>query len=117
VPGSWLAATARNECLRAVAARKKIVLADDDAALNDVATHQPEADERLLADERTQTVREALSSLPWQWQRLPELLMADPPASTPRYPTGWASGRQYGPHPRAVPGPTPRTTTGILTGV
>jgi hypothetical protein len=40
--GSWLAATARNECLRA---------------------------------------REALSRLPRQWQRLVEMLMADPPTS------------------------------------
>ena len=38
-------------------------------------------DERLLADERAQTVREAMSRLPWRWQRLLELLMADPPAS------------------------------------
>jgi RNA polymerase sigma factor (sigma-70 family) len=79
--GSWLAATARHECLRAVAARKKIVLVHDDAALTDTATHQPEADERLLADERAQAVRKAVSRLPWQWQRLLQLLMADPPAS------------------------------------
>jgi RNA polymerase sigma factor (sigma-70 family) len=77
--GSWLAATARNECLRAVAARKKSVLVGDDAALDGVAAHQPDVDERLLSDERAQTVREALSSLPWQWQRLLELLMTDPP--------------------------------------
>ena len=83
MPGSWLVATARNECLRAVAARNKIVLVDDDAVLDHVATHQPEVDERLLAGKRNQTVREALSSLPWQWQRLLELLMADPPASYP----------------------------------
>jgi RNA polymerase sigma factor (sigma-70 family) len=84
--GSWLAATARHECLRSVAARKKVVLVHDDAALNGVAAngpaaHQPEVDERLLADERAQAVREALSRLPWRWQRLLELLMADPPAS------------------------------------
>jgi RNA polymerase sigma factor (sigma-70 family) len=79
--GSWLAATARNECLRSLAARKKIVLVHDDTALTDVAAHQPEVDERLLADERAQTVREALGRLPHQWQRLLELLTADPPAS------------------------------------
>ena len=78
---SWLAATARHECLRAVAARKKIVLVHDDTALTDTAAHQPEVDERLLADERAQAVRTALSRLPHQWQRLLELLMADPPAS------------------------------------
>jgi RNA polymerase sigma factor (sigma-70 family) len=79
--GSWLAATARHECLRAVAARRKIVLIHDDAALTDTAAHQPEADERLLADERDQAVRKALSRLPYQWQQLLQLLMADPPAS------------------------------------
>ena len=79
--GSWLAATARNECLRAVAARKKVVLVHDDLTLHDAAVHQPEVDERLLADERDQAVRAALARLPRQWQRLVELLMADPPAS------------------------------------
>jgi hypothetical protein len=37
--GSWLAATARHECLRTVAARKKIVLVHDEAALTDTAAH------------------------------------------------------------------------------
>ena len=79
--GSWLAATARHECLRSVAARKRLVLVQDHAALDGVAVHEPELDERLLADERAQAVRKALSRLPWRWQRLLELLMADPPAS------------------------------------
>jgi DNA-directed RNA polymerase specialized sigma24 family protein len=43
--------------------------------------HVPEIDERLLADERARVVREALSSLPWRWRRVLELLMADPPVS------------------------------------
>jgi len=80
--GSWLATTARNECLRSVAARKRIVLVhDDDVTLKGVVAHEPEIDERLLADERARTVRDAISRLPRQWQRLLELLMADPPAS------------------------------------
>jgi RNA polymerase sigma factor (sigma-70 family) len=79
--GSWLAATARHECLRSLTARKKIVLTLDDAPLDGVALHEPEIDERLLAEERAETVRQALSRLPWRWQRLLELLMADPPAS------------------------------------
>jgi DNA-directed RNA polymerase specialized sigma24 family protein len=58
------------------------VLVRDDTALNGVVAHQqPEIDERLLADERAGEVREALARLPWHWQRLLELLMADPPAS------------------------------------
>jgi RNA polymerase sigma factor (sigma-70 family) len=79
--GSWLAATARNECLRSLATRKRVVLSQDNAELDSAVAHGPEIDERLLADERAQVVREALSHLPRRWQRLLELLMADPPAS------------------------------------
>ena len=79
--GSWLASTARNECLRHLAARKKIVLAEDDVVLDGAAVSEPEVDERLLSVERSQMVREALAHLPWRWQRMLELLMADPPAS------------------------------------
>jgi RNA polymerase sigma factor (sigma-70 family) len=79
--GSWLAATARNECLRSIAARKRVVLANDDEVLTSVAASAPELDERILADERVQTVRDALSQLPRRSQRLLELLMADPPVS------------------------------------
>jgi RNA polymerase sigma factor (sigma-70 family) len=81
--GSWLAATARNECLRSLAAHKRVVLGHDEAGLDHVATVAavvaPAVDERLLADERDQVVREALSALPRRWQRLIEMLMADPP--------------------------------------
>jgi RNA polymerase sigma factor (sigma-70 family) len=80
--GSWLAATARNECLRSLAARKRVVVVDhDDVELGSAVAHAPEIDERLLADERDQVVRDALSRLPRRWQRLLEMLMADPPAS------------------------------------
>ena len=79
--GSWLAATARNECLRCLAARKRVVLAEDDIVLEAAAPPEPEIDERLLSAERGQMVREAMSCLPWRWQRMLELMMADPPAS------------------------------------
>ena len=79
--GSWLASTARHECLRCVAARKRIVLSQDEDELVDTAASVPEVDERLLADERAQTVRDAMSHLPRRSQRLLELLMADPPTS------------------------------------
>jgi RNA polymerase sigma factor (sigma-70 family) len=79
--GSWLAATARNECLRSLAARKRVVLSHDDQELGEGVAHEPDIDARLLADERAQTVRDALARLPSRWQRLLELLMADPPAS------------------------------------
>src|SRR5579863_6711548 len=77
--GSWLAATARNECLRNLAARKRVVLGHDEEVLSGIAVAGPEVDERILADERDQVVRDALSRLPRRWQRLLELLMADPP--------------------------------------
>lgn len=79
--GSWLAATARNECLRSLAARKRVVLAQDDEVLTGAMAAEPEIDERILADERDQVVRNALSRLPRRSQRLLELLMADPPTS------------------------------------
>ena len=79
--GSWLAATARNECLRHVAAHKRIVLVHEDAEFDNADHHGPEVDEALLAAERAQVVRDAMSRLPTQWRQLIELLMADPPIS------------------------------------
>jgi RNA polymerase sigma factor (sigma-70 family) len=79
--GSWLAATARNECLRQVAARKRLLLVREDTEFDGVDYHGPQVDEALLAAERAQVVREAMAHLPAQWQRLLELLMADPPIS------------------------------------
>jgi RNA polymerase sigma factor (sigma-70 family) len=77
--GSWLAATARNECLRSLAARKRVVLRHEDEELQSVTVFAPEIDDRLLAEEQAQVVRDALSRLPRRWQRLLEMLMADPP--------------------------------------
>jgi RNA polymerase sigma factor (sigma-70 family) len=77
--GSWLAATARRECLRSLAARRRVVLSQDDDELSGTVAHEPEIDERLLANERAKVVRDALSRLPGRWQRLLEMLMADPP--------------------------------------
>ena len=79
--GSWLAATARNACLRSLAAQKRLTLSHEDADLEDPMRHEPEIDEHLLARERAQTVQDAVSCLPRRWQRLLELLMADPPTS------------------------------------
>jgi RNA polymerase sigma factor (sigma-70 family) len=78
---SWLATTARHECLRHLAASKKVMLVEDDDAAFCASAVQPEVDERLLADERARAVREALSKLPSRSQQLLELLMADPPVS------------------------------------
>jgi len=77
--GSWLASTARNECLRHVAARKRIVLVQEDGEFDAADQRGPEVDEALLASERVRDVRQAMAHLPEQWQRLMEMLMADPP--------------------------------------
>jgi RNA polymerase sigma factor (sigma-70 family) len=79
--GSWLAATARNECLRSLAVRKRLVLVHEDESFDGPAAHEPEVDEALLSAERAAVVREAMTRLPQRWQRLMEMLMADPPAS------------------------------------
>jgi len=79
--GSWLAATARNECLRCLSSHKRLVLAHEDVVLDGPADHGAEIDEGLLAEERAAVVRAAMAHLPRRWQRLMELLMADPPAS------------------------------------
>jgi RNA polymerase sigma factor (sigma-70 family) len=79
--GSWLAATARNECLRHVAVRKRVLLVHDDSELDGAYNHGPEVDEALLAGERVRDVRQAMSHLPLQWQRLLQMLMSDPPVS------------------------------------
>jgi len=79
--GAWLAATARNECLRHVSARKRIVLVHENVELEHAEPHGPEVDEALLAAERAEHVRAAMAHLPEQWQQLLEMLMADPPVS------------------------------------
>jgi RNA polymerase sigma factor (sigma-70 family) len=80
--GSWLASTARNECLRCLANRKRVVLSyGDDQFEESAAACEPEIDEALLAQEQAAVVRQAMTQLPQHWQRLLEMLMADPPAS------------------------------------
>src|ERR1700735_405237 len=76
--GSWLATTARNQCLRSLAARKRVVLAHDEIQLEGMAAHQPDVDEGLLAAERAQVVRAALTQLPIRWQQLLWLLISRP---------------------------------------
>ena len=79
--GSWLASTARNECLRSLSIRRRLVLAGEDDSFDGPAAQEPEIDEGLLSAERVAIVREAMTHLPRRWQRLMEMLMSDPPAS------------------------------------
>jgi RNA polymerase sigma factor (sigma-70 family) len=77
--GAWLATTARNECLRGIAARKRLVLVGEDFGLELVSDLDQPVDEAVLAAEQATTVREALKLLPLRWQQLMELLMAEQP--------------------------------------
>jgi RNA polymerase sigma factor (sigma-70 family) len=77
--GAWLATTARNECLRVIAARKRVVLVGEENGLESIAGFAQPVDEALLAAERVRTVRDALELLPHRWQRLMELIMAEQP--------------------------------------
>ncbi|MGH3097559.1 MAG: RNA polymerase sigma factor [Streptosporangiales bacterium] len=79
--GAWLATTARHECLRVVALRRRMLLTYEDNALEDVAESQPDVDESLLAGERAVEVRRVLQTLPERWQQLLKLSTADPPVS------------------------------------
>ena len=80
--GSWLATTARHECLRHVSRAKRVMLVQDDVVFwrtsrrtsptSTRACSQPSAPRRSGRPCRL---------LPWRWQKLLELLMADPPVS------------------------------------
>jgi RNA polymerase sigma factor (sigma-70 family) len=79
--GAWLATTARRECLRLAALRKRVVLPHDGDLFEAIEAHQPAVDDRLLSAERAADVRAAIEQLPPHWQSLVKLLMADPPLS------------------------------------
>ncbi|MQA82468.1 MAG: sigma-70 family RNA polymerase sigma factor [Streptosporangiales bacterium] len=78
---AWLTTTARRECLRVIALRKRMLLTYDDAGMEAVAGTDPGVDERLLTDEKVRDVREAMQALPDRWQELLRLSSADPPMS------------------------------------
>lgn len=79
--GAWLATTARRECLRLTAVRKRVVLGHDGDVFEATEANQPPVDEHLLSAERAADVRTAIEQLPPHWQSLVHLLMADPPLS------------------------------------
>jgi RNA polymerase sigma factor (sigma-70 family) len=79
--GAWLATTARRECLRVIAMRRRLVLEGDHDNFDGPDLLLPETDERLLSEELGRDVRQALGQLPPSWQALIRLLMVDPPLS------------------------------------
>ena len=79
--GSWLAATARNECLRSLAARKRLVLAHEDDPFDGPARQSRKSTRRCSPPSVRRGSARPWRSCPWRWRRLMEMLMADPPAS------------------------------------
>lgn len=77
--GSWLASTARHECLRLLAARRRVILSPDTEALDGIVDPEPAAEEAVIAAERARAVREAVARLPQRHQQLLSMLMTDPP--------------------------------------
>ena len=79
LPG-WLATTTRRECLRVLNPVRGSHAAGYGPDLENMPAEQARAaDEELLAVERRAAVREALTALPPDAQRLISLLIADPP--------------------------------------
>jgi RNA polymerase sigma factor (sigma-70 family) len=77
--GSWLATTARRECLRIL--RHTTRCAPTEEVPEPAPTEDEAIDARLLAQERDATLWEAFSRLPARDQALLRLLSSDPPAS------------------------------------
>ncbi len=77
LPG-WIRTTARNECLRLLAARGRTRAVDPQAGGLDTVTDDV-ADLDLIAAERRQALRDALAELPDARRELLLLLLVDPP--------------------------------------
>lgn len=76
---SWLATTARRECLRVLRAGRPLA-ADHVLDAETLPDNQARSvDQELLAAERQAALREALLDLPSRGQRLIALLLEDPP--------------------------------------
>jgi RNA polymerase sigma factor (sigma-70 family) len=77
LPG-WIRTTARNECLRLLAARGRTRVVDPQTGGLDTVTDDL-TDAELLAAERRQALRDALAELPEGRRELLLLLLLDPP--------------------------------------
>jgi RNA polymerase sigma factor (sigma-70 family) len=78
--GSWLASTARHECLRVLRRAGRTVPVADDIEL-DAESPAPPLDSTLLTTERDTALWAAFARLGERCRMLLRLLMADPPAS------------------------------------
>jgi RNA polymerase sigma factor (sigma-70 family) len=77
--GSWLATTARNECLVALRRHARVTPAGSD--LEDLADSSPAHDHVLLTEERDAALWKALERLSEPCQRLLRILASEPPPS------------------------------------
>jgi RNA polymerase sigma factor (sigma-70 family) len=77
--GPWLATTARRECLRTVAQRRRVVPTDDETQFERLDGTDAGLDASMLAAERCETVNAALARLPQRWREIMTLLTSDPP--------------------------------------
>ena len=80
LPG-WIRTTTRNECLRVLAARGRVQVVDpqEGGSFPDAGDAVGALDDELLAAERRQALREALTELPAGRRDLLQLLLTDPP--------------------------------------
>jgi RNA polymerase sigma factor (sigma-70 family) len=78
--GSWLATTARHECLRVLRVGQRHVLTDG-FDLTEQAADEAALDARLLAGERDAALWRAFSEISARCRRLLRMLVADPPPS------------------------------------
>jgi RNA polymerase sigma factor (sigma-70 family) len=78
--GSWLASTARHECLRVLRRAGRAIPVADDIEL-DAESPAPPLDSSLLTTERDTALWRAFAKLGERCRMLLRLLMADPPAS------------------------------------
>jgi RNA polymerase sigma factor (sigma-70 family) len=78
LPG-WIATTTRNECLRVIAARKRMTPVDPVESATLAGVTDDIAGDDLVAAEARQALREGLAELPADRQRLLLILLADPP--------------------------------------
>lgn len=79
--GSWLATTARRECLQVLRRRGRIGYPTDDLAGDPVIDPGPALDAGLLDDERAAALWAAVNTLPQRCWGLLRVLMASPPPS------------------------------------
>ncbi len=78
--GGWIAATARNECLRVLRLAGRVVLTED-AELDHAEERDAGVDTGLLVYERDRALLDAFARLGDRCQHLLRLLMADPAPS------------------------------------